>query len=167
MGWKLKTVVFLTLGLFVAGCLWVGYVVYARYQGNEYVLQVAASFNAAALVNGEETYTDPDKAVISTYEGRQYVILPDNYRALISLLRKDSAMPLFRRVGRNAPLTIDICDGARLRIQPDRDSVDGALIAFTADSGKRFTMHVHGGNIWKQIVKYATEGRTQYPNLPL
>ena len=167
MGWKLKTVVFLTLGLFMAGCLWLGYVVYARYQGNGYIVHVATSFNAAALVNGEETYTEPDRAVISAFEGRRYVVLPENYKPLVSLLRKDSAMPMFRRVGQDAPLTIAVCGSAQLRIEPDRDSVDGALIAFTDESGKRFTVHVRGGNIWKQIVEYATVGHGQYRNLPL
>ena len=109
MGWKLKTVVILALGIFVAGCLWLGYMVYARYQGNDYLMQMPAAFNAALLVNGDETYTEPDKAVICAYEGQRYVILPDNYKAIVSLLRKDSAMPLFRRVGDDAPLTI-VCD---------------------------------------------------------
>ena len=76
-------------------------------------------------------------------------------------------MPVFRRIRGDAPLSICICDGARLLIEPDRDSVDGALISFTTDAGKRYTMHVRGGNIWKQIVEYATVGHSQRQNLPL
>ncbi len=167
MSWKLKAIVCLVLGVLLAYCAWLGYLVYARYQGNAYILQTAASFNAAALLNGEETYTEPDRAVISSYEGQRYVILPDNYRAIVSLLRKDSAMPMFRRVGKDAPLSITICDSARIQIEPDRGSVDGALVLFTSDTGKRFTMHVHGGNIWKQILEYTTTGHSGYRNLPL
>ena len=167
MGWKLRILAFLAFGMFLVGCVWIGYVVVARYQGNGYLMEMTASFNAAALVNGEETYTEPDKAVISTYEGQRYVILPDNYKAIVSLLRKDHAMPLLRRVGKDAPLSISICDGAQLRIEPDRDSVDGALISFVADSGKHFTMHVRGGNIWKQLIEYATVGHGEKKNLPL
>ena len=72
-----------------------------------------------------------------------------------------------RRVGGDAPLEITVCGAARLLIEPDADSVDGALIAFTADSGRRFTMHVRGGNIWKQLVEYATVGHGERLNLPL
>ncbi len=167
MGWRLKIIVLFALAFFLFGCLWLGFSVYARYQGNDYLMQVTAAFNAAALVNGEETYTEPDKAVISAFEGKRYVVLPENYKAIVSLLRKDHVMPVFRRVGKDAPLSIDICGGARLRIEPDRDSVDGALVSFAADGGKRYTMHVRGGNIWEQLVRYATVGHSQYLNLPL
>ncbi len=167
MNWILKSIVFLALGVLIVYCAWLGYLVYARSQGNEYTIQLTASFNAAALVNGEETYTDPDRAVISTYEGRQYVILPDNYKAIVSLLRKDHAMPMFRRVGKNAPLSITICGRTRLQIAPDKGSVDGALISLHTDGGKHFTMHVRGGNLWLQILEYTTAGRTHYRNLPL
>ena len=167
MGWKLKTLLVLGLAMALVGCAWLGYSVRARYQGNDYVMQMTTAFNAAALVNGEETYTDPDRAVISAFEGQRYVILPENYKAVVSLLRKDSVMPPFRRVSADAPLEITVCGAARLRIEPDAGSVDGALVSFTADSGRRFTMHVRGGNIWKQIVEYATVGHGERLNLPL
>ena len=167
MGWKLKTTVLLSLGILLVVSLGFGYVVYARYQGNAYAVQIAASFNAASLVNGQETYTQPDRAVVSSYEGRRFVILPDNYNALVSLLRKDHAMPPFRRVGEDAPLSIVICDSARLRIAPDGDSVDGAFVCYTDDAGKQYTMHVRGGNIWKQLVEYATTGYAKRRNLAL
>lgn len=165
MGWKSKTVVFLTLAVFLATCLWMGYAVHARYQGNEYVLQLGAAFNAASLLNGEETFTDPDKAVISTYDGQRYVILPENYKAIASLLRKDHAMPLFDRVKADAPLSIAICDCTRIRIEPDGD--DGALVFLGTDGGRSFTMHVRGGNIWKMILEYTTTGHMENRNIPL
>lgn len=165
MSWKLKIVVFLALGFLVAGILGFGYVVYARYQGNEYALQLAAAFNAASLLNGEQTYTEPDRAAIGAYEGKRYVILPENYKAIVSLLRKEHAMPPFRRVGEEAPLSITICDSTRLLIEPD--GVDAALVCLTTDAGERFTMHVRGGNIWKQILTYATAGHSEDRNIPL
>ena len=167
MGWKLKILAFIAIAVILSGCVWLGYVVYARYQGNEYVLQLSASFNAAMLVNGEETFTEPEKAVICTYEGQRYVILPENYKAIVSLLRKDCAMPMFRRVGRDAPLSITVCDSTLFEIEPDAGSVDGALICLTTDTGKRYTMHVRGGNIWTQILEYTTTGRPDRWNLPL
>lgn len=167
MGWKGRTVLALAIAIFVAGCLFLGYMVRARYQANEYRVRVAAAFNAAMLVNGDETYTDPQRAVIATSEGRRYVVVPENYKALVTLLRKENAMPLFRRVGKDAPLTIDICDSARLRLRPDDNGQDGALVEFTTDAGKRFIMHVRGGNIWKQITEYATVGHGENRNLEI
>lgn len=164
MGWKLKTAAVIAFAMALVGCVWLGYAVRARYQGNEYVVQVTNAFNAAALVNGEETFTDPERAVVSAYEGRQYVILPENYKGFVSLLRKDCAMPMFRRVGSDAPLSITICGSGQLRIEPDPDSIDGALIAFTSGAGGRFTMHVRGGNIWRQLVEYATTGHGKNRN---
>lgn len=165
MSWRLKAVVILALALLLAGTLWMGFAVYARYQGNEYVLQLSAAFNAAALVNGEETFTEPEKAVISAYEGRRYVVLPENYRAIVSLLRRNSAMPPFRRVGRDAPLSITVCDSTAIRLRPDTE--DGALVCLTTDGGREFTMHVRGGNIWKQILEYAVAGHSENRNIEL
>lgn len=167
MGWRMKTVVIFAVVLFVATTAWLGFVVYARYQSNDYSVQVAAAFNAALLVNGEETFTDPDRAVISGFQGRRYVIVPENYKAIVSLLRKDCAMPPFKRAGKDAPLTITVCDSATISIRPDGDGVDAALIDFTTGDGKRYAMHVRGGNIWKQFVEYATAGHGQNKNLPL
>ena len=89
MGWKMKTFVIFAVILFVVTTAWLGFVVYARYQANDYSVEVAAAFNAATLVNGEETFTDPDRAVISSYQRQRYVIIPENYKAIVSLLRKD------------------------------------------------------------------------------
>ncbi len=167
MGWKMKTLIALGLAMALAGGAWMGFSIRARYQGNDYVMQMTTAFNAAALVNGEETYTDEARAVISAYGGRRYVIIPENYKAVVSLLRKDYVMPPFRRVSKDAPLEITVCGGARLQAEPDPDGVDGALIRFTADNGRRFDMHVRGGNIWKQIVEYATVGHGDRLNLAL
>ncbi len=167
MGWRMKTVVIFAVVLFVVTTAWLGFVVYARYQSNDYSVQVAAAFNAALLVNGEETFTDPERAVISGYQGQRYVIVPENYKAIVSLLRKDCAMPPFKRAGKDAPLTITVCDSATIHIRPDGDGVDAALIDFTAGDGRRYAMHVRGGNIWKQFVEYATAGHGQNKNLPL
>ena len=50
MGWKLRAAVIFVVGFLIAGCLWFGYVVHARYQGNEYVVQLTAAFNAVLAV---------------------------------------------------------------------------------------------------------------------
>ena len=167
MGWRSKILVFVALGVFVFGCVWLGYAVNARTKGNEYMIQLAASFNAAMLINAEETFTDPDRAIISACEGQRYIIIPENYSAVLSLLHKDHVMPMIRRVGKDAPLSISICGSTSISIEPDRDSVDGALILFVTDTGKRFTKHVRGGNFWTQILEYTTVGFPTRHNLPL
>ena len=165
MGWKLRAAVIFVVGFLIAGCLWFGYVVRARYQGNEYVVQLTAAFNAASLVNGEETYTDAERAVVSEYDGRRYVVLPENYKAIVSLLHRHNAMPLLRRVGKDAPLSIVICDAARIRVEPEGE--DAAYVSLVTDAGKGFTMHIRGGNIWKQILEYATLGHSENRNIPV
>ena len=167
MSWKAKLCIAFVIVFLLSGIFMLGYFVRARYQGNAYFVQVTAAFNAAALLNGEETYTDPERAVISSYGGARHVIVPENYKALVSLLRKENAMPLFRRVAGDAPLTIAICDSARLRIEPDQGSVDGALVAFEAGDGHRYTMHIRGGNIWTQLLEYATTGHGEWKNVDL
>ena len=127
----------------------------------------AEKYVTTFLWNGEETYTDPDRAVISSYQGQRYVIIPENYKAIVSLLRKDCAMPLFSRVGKDAPLSIAICASDTIDIEPCGNGVDEALIRFVNGSGKRFAMHVRGGNIWKQLVEYATTGHSERKNLPI
>jgi len=52
-----------------------------------------------------------------------------------------------------------------LYIVGDQDG-QGALIRFES-AGKRFLMHVRGGDLWEKIVQICIGGTTKYPNLPL
>ena len=101
MSWKAKICIILVLVFLLSGILMLGFFVHARYRGNAYFVEVTAAFNAAALLNGEETFTDPERAVISTYDGTKHVIVPENYKGLVSLLRKENAMPPFRRISKD------------------------------------------------------------------
>ena len=43
MSWRLRIVIILTALFFAAACCWLGFAVYARYEGNEYLLPLANS----------------------------------------------------------------------------------------------------------------------------
>ena len=166
MSWKGKLLIGIAAAILLTAIFFMIYVVRAKYRSNEYILQLGAAFNAAILVNGDETLTDPEYAVISEYDGKKYLIVPENYKALNTLLRKDAVMPIFGNSLKDAPLSIRICDTALVRIRPNKHSVDGASIYF--DTGtQHFYMHVKGGNIWTQILSWATKGSTHYDNIPL
>ena len=76
VGWRSKSIVAFALVFFFVTCAWLGYAVYARYQGNEYLVRLAASFNAATLVNAEETYVEP------RYQDLQFRIALDRYNKI-------------------------------------------------------------------------------------
>ena len=152
--------------MLAVGIFFFVYVIRAKYEANEYIIQLGASFNAASLLNGAETYTDPEKAVIAEYDGVRTVIVPENYKALNTLLRKDCVMPLLPDSFKNAPLTITVCGQAVITIQPEKNSVDSAQIRF--DTGTHtYCMRVSGGNVWTMLVQYATEGSNSYKNISL
>ena len=165
MKWYTKLFVLLSIAtlLFVIGGM--VYVVRAKYSMNEYAVQVGAAFNAAIIVNATETHTQPEQAVIASYDGQRSVIVPENYKALQSYLRRDHAMPLLGRVDREKALHISICVQSHLYIVGDADG-QGALIRFES-AGEKFLMHVRGGDLWDKIVKVCLDGTNKHPNLPL
>ena len=155
-------VAFTTLTVFVGGLV---YVVKAKYALNDYTMQVGLGFNAAMLVNAQETLTDEDSAVIAEYEGRRMVIAPENYRAVQSCLLRQAAMPPFGRVKREGALYISLCGEAEIYVQPDDDGE-----GFTAEwvSGDdRFVMHAAGGNHWQRLLDLCMKGTTKTPNIEL
>ena len=112
MKWYTKLLVLLAIGtlIFVIGGM--TYVVKAKYSMNDYAVQLGAAFNAANIVNATETHTDAQQAVIASHNGQQSVIVPENYKALSSYLRRDHAMPLIGRVQKETALHISICAGS-------------------------------------------------------
>lgn len=165
MKWVWKAVIWiavLTLVFVIAGF---GYVIKAKFTMNEYVLQLGAAFNAATIVNAEVTHTDEDQAVIASYEGRRAVIVPENYKALQSYLRRDYAMPLYARVDREKALHVSICAQSHLYIVSDPDGQGATILMESA--GDTYTMHVTGGDLWDKIEEICLEGRSKYPNIPL
>ena len=167
---KLRRIFFYTMVVtaFAALALLIGgmvYVVRAKYALNDYTMQLGLGFNAAMMVNAEETYTDADKAVIAEYEGKRVVIAPENYKAVQSCLLRQAAMPLFGRVAREGALRISLCGEAEAFVQPDKDGE-----GFTVDwrSGdKRLIMHAAGGSHWQRLLTLCLEGATKSPNIEL
>lgn len=163
MKWYTKLLIFLGIGTLVFVIVGMGYVIKAKYQMNEYTLQLGAAFNAATMVNATETFTDPDRAVIINYNGQETILVPENYKALLSYLRRDHAMPFLSYLDKETALHISVCNKSHLFIQGDRDG-QGALIHFET-AGKAYRMHVSGGDLWEKIVTICTKGRNNYPNL--
>lgn len=161
--WKLTIwIALLTLVFVIGGMV---YVVKAKFTMNEYVLQLGAAFNAATIVNAEETYTDEERAVIASYQEKRAVIVPENYKALQSYLRRDYAMPFYARINKEEALHISICGQSHVYIVSDKDGQGATLLMESA--GESYKMHVTGGDLWDKIVEISMNGRSKYPNLPL
>lgn len=165
MKWYTKLLVFLgiaTLIYVIGGMI---YIVSAKYRMNDYTVQLGAAFNAATYVNATETFTDEDRAVIAEYDGRRSVIVPENYKALQSYLRRDHAMPFLAFVNKDKALHVSICGQSHLYIVGDKDG-QGAMIRFES-AGEKFTMHVTGGDLWQKILDVSLEGSYKAENIPL
>ena len=161
--WKLMVLIAAATLVFMIGGM--VYLVRARYASNDYVTQLGLSFNAAMMVNAQETHTGEDKAVIADHQGRRAVIVPENYKALQSYLRRDCAMPLVSFVNREKALHISFCAENNLYVQGDQDG-QGASLLFECGK-KTFRMHVSGGDLWQKILDLSLDGWAQSPNLPL
>jgi len=167
---KLRRILFWTMVIAAFSALFalmVGmvYVVKAKYALNDYTMQVGLGFNAAMMVNAEETHTDEDKAVIAEYEGKRVVIAPENYRAVQSCLLRQAAMPPFGRVRREGALHISVCGMSEMYVQPDDDG-EGFTVEWRSGD-ERYVMHASGGSHWQRMLKLCLEGSTQMKNIEL
>lgn len=165
MKWYAKLMIFLGIGTLLFCIVGMTYVIRAKYQMNEYTLQLGAAFNAATIVNATETFTDAENAVIAAYEGQKSVIVPENYKSLLSYLRRDHAMPFLSYINKEKALHISICDGSHLYILGDKDG-QGALVYFET-AGETYRMHVTGGDLWQKIQDIAIKGSYKAPNILL
>ena len=165
MKWYTKALVFIAIATLLFVIFGMIYLVNAKYQMNEYAVQLGTAFNAATYVNATETHMEQENAVIATYQEQSSIIVPENYKALQSYLRRDHAMPPMGRVDREKALHIAICGKSHLYITGDADG-QGALIQFET-VGRKFLMHVSGGDLWEKILQIALEGRTSAPNLTM
>lgn len=162
MKWYVKTIILIAVATLVFYIGSMVYLVIAKYEMNDYVLEMGAAFNAATIVNATETHTDPESAVISEYDGRSAVIVPENYKALQSYLRRDHAMPFIGVINKEKALHIAVCDASHFYIKGDKDG-QGALIRLES-SGEKYTMHVAGGDLWDKILTVSLSGTSKNPN---
>lgn len=165
MKWYTKLFVLIAVATLLFVIVGMIYLVNAKYQMNDYTVQLGLSFNAATYVNATETFTDEENAVIAEYEGRRSVIVPENYKGLQSYLRRDHAMPFLAFVNKDNALHISICNQSHLYIVGDKDG-QGAMIRFETN-GEKYTMHVTGGDLWQKILDISLDGSYKAENILL
>lgn len=152
--------------LLVCGIGLVIYSVHSRLTCTEYQFQVDAVLTAASVENGGEALTDPGRAVIAEYAGKRFAVVPGNYTALSSYLRRDAASRLFLSVDPEKALRITVCDEAVFLIMPEDGSEDRVLIMLTT-RGNTFRIRADGGNLWKSLLTCCTKGTYHDDNIPL
>ena len=161
-----RFLVIFTAILLVFGIAFLIYSVHARLTASEYQFQVDAVLAAASVANQGEPLTDPDKAVISEYNGKQTVIVPGNYTALSYYLRKDAYTRPFLNVDKQNALKITVCGDAVFYAVPVDDSGDKVVIRLETN-GNVFQMHTDGGNQWASLLECCTKGTYHDDNIPL
>ncbi len=156
----------LTIVLLLFGIGWMIFSVNSRLTGTEYQFQVDAVLAAAKIENGGEPLTDPGKAVVAEYEGRRAVVVPANYAALSSYLRKDAASPLFLSIQPEKSLKLTVCGEAEIYAMPEEGNGDVVLIQMTTQ-GRTFRIRTDGGNQWSSLLRCCMEGTYHDANIPL
>ena len=162
-----RILIIFTVVLLLFGIAFLIFSIHSRLQGTEYQFQVDAVLTAASIANGEDPLTiDPALSVTAEYEGRKTVVVPGNYTALSSYLRKDAASMLFFSMDREKALKLTVCDIATLFIAPQNGSEDIVLVEFKTKD-QTFHMRTDGGNQWKNILACCMKGTYHDDNIPL
>lgn len=164
MKWYIKLLILIAVSTLVFYIGSMIYLVKAKYAMNDYTVHLTNAFNAATMVNASETFTAPESAVIAEYKDEKSIIVPENYKSLLTYLRMEHAMPLMGFVNKDDALHISICDKHHLYVQGDRNG-QGATIRFETDTD-RYTMHVTGSDLWNKILTISLEGSYKAENLP-
>ena len=119
------------------------------------------------IANGEDPLTtDPEKSVIAEYGGQRAVVVPGNYQALSSYLRKDAVCMLFGSVNKENALKLTVCGEAVLWLAPADDSGDVVLVELTA-MGQHFLTRTDGGNQWNSLLNCCMKGTYHDASIPL
>ena len=162
-----KVLIAFTAAVLLLGTGFLIFTVWSRHRSMEYQFQVEAVLNAASIANQQDPQeTDPEKSVIAEYDGKRTVVVPGNYRALSSYLRKDAASLLFFFMNREKALKLTVCGEAVLTIAPQTDSGDVVLIEMTT-LGQTFHMRADGGNLWTNLLACSMKGTYHDENIPL
>lgn len=165
MKWYSKLIIIfgiLVLVVVIAGMI---YVVNAKNIMNEYTIQSGAAFNAAMLINAEETFTDPEHAVVAVYGNQRAIVIPENYRSVLYYLRENAGSPIFARIDRGNALTLTVCGSSVFTVDFDPDG-EAATVEFTSDE-KRFIMRVRGTELRDRLLKCVLEGTGAGRNISL
>lgn len=158
----LCVVALFSLALLISGMI---YVVYAKYQLNDYNTELSMAFNAAMLVNAQTTYTDAEHAVIASYGDARVLVAPENYRFVQNYFKRQAvAIPISLRAFEDA-LVLTFCGESALFAVPDAD-LQGATVRFQS-SNKHYTMHVSSPDLWEKMLDACLTGTNQVPNIAL
>ena len=155
-----------TILMLIFGVVFIGYLLRARTQANEYQFQVDAVLSACEIANQGEPLADPDRAVIAEYDGHIAAVVPGNYLALSSYLRKDAIMPFLFTMDRSKALKLTFCGEAVLYASPVDDSGDKVLVCLETQ-GQTLNMHIRGGNLWPNLLACCLTGTYHDQNIPL
>lgn len=158
--------IILTVLILVLGIAFMVFLIHARRRGFDYQFQVDAVLAAAAVANENTLTEDPARSVVSSWQGKKWIVSPNNYSALSAYLRRDAAMPLFMRIDPEKALTITCCGDSVFRVQPEDESGESVLIELKS-GGETFRMHARGGLLWKGLLEAATKGTYHDENLSL
>ena len=162
-----RILIIFTAVILVLGIAFLIFSIHTRLKGTEYQFQVDAILTAASIANGEDPLTtDPSVSVTAEYEGRKAVIVPGNYTALSSYLRKDAASVLFFSMDREKALKLTVCDIATLFLAPQGGSNDVVFVELNTKD-QCFRMRTDGGNQWDNLLACCLKGTYHDSNIPL
>lgn len=165
-----RVLIIFTLVVLVLGIVFLISSVHSRLTGTEYQFQVDAVLAAASVAGGEDPLTvDPARSVVAEYEGKRAVVVPGNFPALSSYLRKDAASPLLPflfSVNREKALKITVCGEAVFYAAPRDSSGDVVAVELTT-MGRTFRMRADGGNLWWNLLNCCMKGTYHDENIPL
>jgi hypothetical protein len=162
-----RVLIVLTVVLLVCGIAFLVFSIHSRLTCTEYQFQVDAILSAASIASGEDPLTsDPDRAVIAEYGGKRAVVVPGNFKALSSYLRKDAASLPFLSVDREKALKLTVCSEAVIYAVPDSVSEDVVLVELTT-MGRTFRIRTDGGNQWQSLLTCCMKGSYHDENIPL
>ena len=162
-----KILIIFTVVMLLFGIGFLIFSVNSRLQGTEYQFQIDAILTAASIANGEDPLTtDPAVSVTAEYEGRKVVVVPGNYTALSSYLRKDAASMLFSALDRKKALKLTVCDVATFYVAPKDGSEDVVFVELVTKD-QTFRIRTDGGNQWQAILKCCMTGTYHDDNIPV
>lgn len=162
-----RILIVFTVLVLVFGIAFLVFSINSRLRGTEYQFQVDAILAAASIANEEDPLTtDPSLSVTAEYEGQRVTVVPGNYLALSSYLKKDAASMLFHSMDREKALKLTVCDIATFWLLPQNGSEDVVFVDLVTKD-QTFHMRTDGGNQWKALTDCCMKGTYHDDNIPL
>ena len=164
MKWYSKLIITLAILLLAGGIAFLGFLLHAQTSRNEYRFQTEAMMAATLVANQGEPDTAPEKSIVSGYEGRRYVIHPENYKKVSFYLQENLSPDPFSRIDKEKALELTFCGEGKIWVQA-RDADRVRILLETG--GKAWRMQARGGNIWVNLLRCCQEGSSLAENILL